>query len=109
MVKQAVGAIEPPLGYLKKSLAQNPDGIASAKTLNQIARDWVGQKRADDALALLKVAVELHPKSATLYDALGDLYLQKGEKELAQGAYQKAVDADPNDTHAKEMLKKLSP
>jgi tetratricopeptide (TPR) repeat protein len=109
MVKQAVGEIEPPLPYLKKSLALNPDGIASARTLNQAARDWANQKRVDDALALLKVAVELHPKSAPLYDAMGDLYQQKGQKELARQAYEKAVEADPNFVHAKEMLKKLTP
>ena len=60
-------------------------------------------------MALLKVAVELHPKSAPLYDALGDVYQQKGQKELARRAYEKAVEADPNFGHAKEMLKKLTP
>ena len=109
MFKKAVGAIESPLEYFKKSLALNPDGLASARTLHQAARDWASQKRVDDAMALLKVAVELHPKSAPLYDALGDFYQQKGQKELARQAYEKAVEADSNFEHAKEMLKKLTP
>jgi CubicO group peptidase (beta-lactamase class C family)/predicted negative regulator of RcsB-dependent stress response len=109
MFKKAVGAIESPLEYFKKSLALNPDGIASAGSLDRAARDWASQKRIDDALALLKVAVELHPKSAQLNDALGDVYQQKGQKELARKAYEKAVEADPNFEHAKEMLKKLTP
>ena len=109
MFKKAAGAIESPLEYFKKSLALNPEGLASAGLLNRVARDWTGQKRIDDALALLKVAVELHPKSAPLYDALGDVYQQKGQKELARQAYEKAVEADPNFGHAKEMLKKLTP
>jgi CubicO group peptidase (beta-lactamase class C family)/predicted negative regulator of RcsB-dependent stress response len=109
MFKKAVGAIESPLEYFKKSLALNPDGLASARTLHQAARDWASQKRIDDATALLKVAVELHPKSAPLHDALGDLYQQKGQKELARKAYEKAVEADPNFEHAREMLKKLTP
>jgi tetratricopeptide (TPR) repeat protein len=109
MFKKAVGDVESPLEYFKKSLALNPDGLASARTLHQAARDWAGQKRVDDALALLKVAVELHPKSAPLYDALGDLYQQKGQKELARQAYEKAVEADQNFEHAREMLKKLTP
>jgi tetratricopeptide (TPR) repeat protein len=109
MFKKAVGSIESPLEYFKKSLALNPDGLASAGSLNRAARDWAGQKRVDDALALLKVAVELHPKSAQLNDALGDVYQQKGQKELARKAYEKAVEADPNFEHAIEMLKKLTP
>jgi tetratricopeptide (TPR) repeat protein len=109
MFKKAVGAIESPLEYFKKSLALNPSGLASAGLLNRAARECASQKRIDDAMALLKVAVELHPKSATLYDALGDVYQQKGQKELARQAYEKAVEADPNFGHAKEMLKKLTP
>jgi len=109
MFKKAVGDIESPLEYFKKSLALNPSGLASAGLLNRAAREWASQKRIDDALALLKVAVELHPKSAQLNDALGDLYQQKGQKELARQAYEKAVEADPNFEHAKMMLKKLTP
>jgi tetratricopeptide (TPR) repeat protein len=109
MFKKAVGAIESPLEYFKKSLALNPSGLASAGLLNRAAREWASQKRIDDALALLKVAVELHPKSAPLYDALGDVHQQKGQKELARQSYEKAVEADPKFEHAKEMLKKLTP
>lgn len=109
MVKKVSGATGRAMDYFKKSLELNPDGIASARRLSLNARGWAGQKRFDDAIALLKVAVELHPKVAALYDSLGDFYLQKGQKELALQAYQKAVEADPNFEHAKEMLKKLTP
>jgi predicted negative regulator of RcsB-dependent stress response len=40
---------------------------------------------------------------------LGDLYQQKGQKELARQAYEKSVEADPNFEHAKVMLKNLTP
>jgi len=65
--------------------------------------------RTDDAVALLKVAVELRPKSPILYDSLGNLYAQKGQKELAIQAYQIALEADPAFAHAREMLKKFAP
>jgi tetratricopeptide (TPR) repeat protein len=98
------------LDYFRKSLELDPGGMASAKALNQIARDWLNQSaRVDDAIALLKVAVELHPRGAILYDTLGDVYLKKGEQAQAIKAFQKALEADPGLEHAKEMIKKLAP
>jgi len=77
--------------------------------LNDYAKGWSDSNRTDDAVALLKVAVELRPKSPILYDSLGNLYAQKGQKELAIQAYQKALEADPAFAHAREMLKKFAP
>ena len=102
------GELGQPLDYFKKSFELNPDGLTSAY-MNEIAKGYGDSKRFDDAIALLKVAVELHPKSPILYDSLGNLYAQKGEKELAIQAYQKALEADPTFERAKEMLKKLAP
>jgi len=106
--RNIVGELGQPIDYFRKALELNPDGITS-DYLNEYAKGWSNAKRTDDAIALLKVAVELHPKSPILYDSLGNLYAQKGEKELAIQAYQKALEADPTFERAKEMLKKLAP
>src|SRR5262249_933627 len=81
-----------PLGMIGTRM--NPDGVTVAY-LNDYAKGWSDSNRTDDAVALLKVAVELHPKSPILYDSLGNLYAQKGQKELAIQAYQKALEDDP--------------
>jgi CubicO group peptidase (beta-lactamase class C family) len=106
--RNIVGDLGQPIDYFRKSLELNPDGITS-EYLNEYAKSWSNAKRFDDAIALLKVAVELHPRSPILYDSLGDLYAQKGQKELAIQAYQKALEADPAFEHAREMLKKFNP
>jgi CubicO group peptidase (beta-lactamase class C family) len=106
--RRVFGELGQPLDYFKKSFELNPDGLTSAY-LNEIAKGYTDSKRVDDAIALLKVAVELHPKSPVLYDSLGNLYAQKGEKESAILAYQKALEADPAFEHAGEMLKKFKP
>jgi tetratricopeptide (TPR) repeat protein len=64
--------------------------------------------RVDEAIALLKIGVELHPKSSILYGSLGDLYARKWQKALAIQAYRKALEFDPTFEHAREMLKKLT-
>ena len=106
--RNTFGELGQPLDYFKKSLELYPNGLTSAY-MDEIAKGYSNAKRFDDAIALLKVAAELHPKSPILYDSLGNLYTQKGQKELAIQAYQKALEADPDFAHARETLKKFAP
>jgi tetratricopeptide (TPR) repeat protein len=56
---------------------------------------------------MLRVALELHPKSPILYDSLGEFYAQTGQKELAIQAYQKALEANPAFKQTKEALRSI--
>jgi CubicO group peptidase (beta-lactamase class C family)/tetratricopeptide (TPR) repeat protein len=101
---------EPPLTYLKRSWEIDPEGFASAGNLRQIARGWMGEGRSlADAEQLLKIAVQLHPQSGTLYEGLGEVYLNQRLNTQAIEAYKKALELDPNLQQAKDGLKKLSP
>jgi predicted negative regulator of RcsB-dependent stress response len=42
-----------------------------------------------------------------VYDSLGEAYMKKGDKEKAIENYQKSLGLNPNNTNAREMLKKL--
>jgi CubicO group peptidase (beta-lactamase class C family) len=109
-VQKTVVEKEPPLTYFKRSIEIDPEGVGSAGSLNQVARSWIGERdRMGDAETLLKLAIELHPQSGSLHEALGELYLKKGLKDQAIGSYQRALQLDPNLQQAKEALKKLSP
>ncbi len=110
LVEKAVVEKEPPLVYLKKSLELEPEGFATAGNLRQIARGWMGEGRSlADAELLLKLAVQLHPESGTLYEGLGEIYNQQGLKDQAIEFYSKALQFDPNLKQAKEALAKLRP
>ena len=96
---------------LKKSAALNPTGAASPGGLNNVAYQLAGVGMVDDAMAILKVAIQLHPNEANLYDSLGEFQLRKGEKALALQSYSKALEINPefpNAAAAKEVVKKLS-
>jgi predicted TPR repeat methyltransferase len=60
-----------------------------------MAYDLAGLGRLDGATALLRIAVELHPKEANLYDSLGELELKAGRREASVAAYKKALEIDP--------------
>ncbi len=96
--------------FLKKANELNPRGEASAGGLNRLAYQIQGAGLIDVGLEVLKVAVELYPTDANLYDSLGDFYAKKGVKDKAIEFYQKALEINPNYPNAekaKEILKKL--
>jgi CubicO group peptidase (beta-lactamase class C family)/tetratricopeptide (TPR) repeat protein len=110
LVEKSVLEKEPPLTYLRQSLQIQPDGPASAGSLRQIARSWMGEGRTvEDSERLLKLAIELHPQSGTLYEGLGEVYAKQGRNDEALQSYKKALELNPTLEPAKEALKKLSP
>ena len=65
----------------------------------------------DEAVAILKTAIELYPKEANLYDSLGEFQLKKGDKAKALESYKKALEINPNFPNAaaaRETVQKLS-
>jgi tetratricopeptide (TPR) repeat protein len=96
---------------LRKAASINPNGLASADSLNNIAYQVGNAGMVDEAMALPSTAIELYPKEANLYDSLGEFQLRKGDKVKALASYQKALEVDPNFSNAaaaREVVKKLS-
>lgn len=59
--------------------------------------------KRDDAIEVLKLNVELHPKSVMSYFSLGELYAIKGEKMLAKENYEKVMELRPNPMVQKKL------
>jgi len=51
--------------------------------------------------------VQEYPKSANVYDSLGEAYMQAGQKDLAIQNYEWSLKLDPGNQNAVDMLKKL--
>jgi tetratricopeptide (TPR) repeat protein len=64
-------------------------------------------KKVREAIEIFKLNVEAYPESANVYDSLGEAYIVNGDKQLAIRNYQRAVELNPQNTNAIEMLKKL--
>jgi CubicO group peptidase (beta-lactamase class C family) len=96
---------------LRKAATMNPNGPASAAGLNSIAYQVGNVGMVDEALILLRTAIDLYPKDANLYDSVGEFQLRKGDKVKALESYQKALEINPNFPNAavaRETVKKLS-
>jgi CubicO group peptidase (beta-lactamase class C family) len=96
--------------HLERAFERNANGVAAASRLNQLAKSFAESGMIDQAVLLLLVAVELHPKVAGLQYSLGELYIKKGMKSKAAESYSKALEINPNFPNAESAraaLKKL--
>ena len=76
-------------------------------TVNSLGYRLMELKRLEQAIELFKLNVEAFPQSANAYDSLGEAYLNAGNNELALKNYQKAVELDPTNANAAQIVKRL--
>ena len=75
--------------------------------LNTLGYQLMQAGKTAEAIEIFKLNVESYPESANVYDSLGEACLIDGQKELAKVNYQKAVELDPKNVNAVEILKTL--
>ena len=61
----------------------------------------------DNAILILQAALSVFPESWQAYDALGEVYISKGDKAEAIRCFKKSLELNPGNTNAGQMLKKL--
>jgi len=61
----------------------------------------------DNAILIFQAVISERPESWKAYDALGETYIMKGDTILAIQSFRKSLELNPQDTNAKERLKKL--
>jgi len=59
------------------------------------------------ALQVFKLNATEFPQSGNVWDSLGEAYLKSGDSKLAEESYTKALQLDPQNENAKEMLQKI--
>jgi tetratricopeptide (TPR) repeat protein len=75
--------------------------------LIDFAYQLLTQKRAEDAIQILKLEVENYPKYWNAYDSLGDAYKAAGQNGPAIANYKRALELNPADDKAMEQIKAL--
>lgn len=80
---------------------------ASEAQLNALGYRLLGMKKIREAIEIFRLNAEAYPRSANVYDSLGEAYMANGDRDLAIRNYRKAVELNPQNTNAAETLKKL--
>ena len=80
--------------------------------LNQLARQFVTENKSKEGLALMELAVELHPKEAWLWNNYADMQETAGNKDVAIRSSEKVLellkDANGTDQSFNSRVKRSS-
>jgi dienelactone hydrolase len=88
-------------------MKDQPDFKLDEEDVNEWALNLMDQNHLAEATELLKLNVQVFPKSWNAYDSLGEAYRKAGQKQLAIDAYKKSLELNPENDNAKEQLKTL--
>jgi len=77
------------------------------RRLNGFADELAAAGQLESAASLLRIAIELHPGVANLYDSLGELEAKAGHTDAAIAADRKALELDAKSESASSALKAL--
>ena len=102
-----LGDVERGRASIVKAHDIDPAGAAGAGSLNGYAYSLKASGYTESGLELLKVALELHPDVANLYDSTAEFYLALGDRGQAIAYYEKALEVDPGFENAKIMLDRI--
>lgn len=81
--------------------------IQTEGPMNRLGYALLQNKRPADALEVFKLNAESFPRSANVFDSLGDGYQAVGNRDLAIQSYEKALAIDPNFSSSRESLNRL--
>lgn len=81
--------------------------IFEEREMNALGYQFLQNGNIKDAIELFKLNTIAFPESGNVYYSLGEAYLKDGQKDLAIKNYEKSLELDPNNSNAKQVLKKL--
>lgn len=90
-----------------RTLRHSADYYVTEAQLNTLGYRLPGSNRAGDAVEVLKVNASMYPHSANVYDSLGEAYLAHGDTALALRSYRRALQLNPANADATEIVRKL--
>jgi tetratricopeptide (TPR) repeat protein len=86
----------------------NPtDPYISENRFNSLGYQFMGQKKYEQAIAVLKLNVKFYPESSNCYDSLAEAYMLSGNNVQAIKNYKKVLELNPDNQNAIQYLKKL--
>jgi Tfp pilus assembly protein PilF len=69
--------------------------LISEDSLNALGCSLLDKKRFADAILILRINTEAHPKSTNTWDSLADAYSRSGDMPSAVENYRQALSIDP--------------
>ncbi|HEV2148347.1 MAG TPA: serine hydrolase [Longimicrobiaceae bacterium] len=100
------GGVAAASGYRARWQAGDADPLTEAE-VNRLGYALLGRGRVPEAVEVLRWNVEDHPGSANVHDSMGEAYARAGDRQRAARHYRRALELDPQNAGAAEMLRRL--
>ena len=84
-----------------------PGEFMREPALNNLGYQQLRAKRAQDAIALFTLNVEMFPDGFNTYDSLAEAYVAQGDRDVAISNYRKSLALNPDNPGAVSALKAL--
>lgn len=81
--------------------------ISSEGELNTYGYVLLSAKKLEQAIVAFKLNTLLFPKSANVYDSLGEAYMKAGKYQLATENYLRSCQLNPENESAKQMIQEM--
>jgi CubicO group peptidase (beta-lactamase class C family) len=79
----------------------------SERLLNNLGYDLLTNGRVSDAIVIFTLNCEAFPQSSNVFDSLGEAYLLAKNYEKSLLNYKKALELEPKNSHAQEVIQKV--
>ena len=90
------------------AFASDPDGwYVDESAMNTLGYRFLRDEMTDVAIAIFEVNTQQFPRSANVWDSLGDGYRAAGDLDAAIASYQKALEVDPTFEASRRNLEQL--
>jgi CubicO group peptidase (beta-lactamase class C family) len=93
--------------YQKWYRESKDDYDFSPYELNSLGYKYIRSNEMNKAIAVFRFNVELFPDNSNVYDSLAEAFEINGDTGLAVENYKKSLELNPENTRAREKLKKL--
>jgi tetratricopeptide (TPR) repeat protein len=94
--------------YRLRKLKNNAFYNFDESELNGLGYKLWSVNKLDAAIRVFEQNVSAYPKSSNAWESLGEAYLQRGDKPLAEKNFKAALDIDPRNDDAIRMLKRMN-
>jgi len=94
MLAQRLDVYQSPVALWKDTVKKSPN---KARPRYNLANVLMAKYLFDEALVEAKKAMEIDPKNPKIFTAMGDIYREMNDTEMALDMYRKVLEINPND------------
>jgi tetratricopeptide (TPR) repeat protein len=91
-------------GYLEIKKQDSTSIYINERNFNRMGYKYFGDQELEKAIEVFKINVALHPKSANVYDSLGQAYLVSGDSLQAYTNYKKSLEFNNGNKRAERFV-----